>query len=89
MFKPFLAALLLAAPLGLALAPKANAYPYYYNSYSQNGYGSYSLMSGGYYGNINTYSRGNYSQANYYDNYGNSSSASCYRIGRFIYCSGH
>ena len=89
MLKPLFAALLLAAPLGLALAPKASAYPYYFNGYSQNGYGSYSLMSGGYYGNMNTYSRGNYSRATYYDNYGNHSTASCNRIGRFISCSSY
>lgn len=89
MFKPFFAALLLAAPLALALAPKANADPYYYNGYSNNGYGSYSLRSGSYYGNMNTFSRGNYSQATYSDNYGNNSSASCYRIGRFISCSSY
>jgi hypothetical protein len=89
MFKSLFAAVLLVAPLGIALSPRANAYPYFFNGYSGNGYGSYSLTSNGYYGNVNTYSRGNYSRATYYDNYGNYSSASCYRVGRFISCSGY
>jgi len=89
MLKSLFAALLLSAPIGLALSTKASAYPYFLNSYSGNGYGNYSLTSGGYYGNINTYSSRNFSQATYYDNYGNYSTASCTRIGRYVSCMGY
>jgi hypothetical protein len=88
-FKSALAALLLVAPLSIVVPPKANANPYFFNGYNQSGYGSYSLSSNGYYGTVNTYSQGNYSNASYYDNSGNYSYASCYRIGRYINCSGY
>ena len=89
MLKSLCAALLLAIPCCFAFAPKANAYPYFFNGYSGNGYGSYSLTSGGYYGNVTTWSTPNYAQSSYYDNNGNYSTSSCYRIGRYISCSGY